>query len=209
MKLGAKALLAASFFLQLVSCSNSTSTRWIPNCNDIPSLSEFDRLKKPAKPTVAQVKTSLQLRADEFAKDPESFKVRRVKVGPFFYCLNKSEDRRKDVTGYLVSAETDSKNSYGGYEGYKKGLFIFVGTNILAFNPNNYIRIPREGSKRWDQIKKTRNETSDKEWDKRVKEVNWVKLGREDAYKMPINQIKVDGSEAFGGWNSVIIPKGP
>ena len=207
MKLATRALVVASFFLQLVSCSTSTSPRWILNWNDIPSLSEFDRLKKPAKPSVAQVKKCLQLRADEFVKDPESLKVRRVRVGDFHVFLNKSDDRRLDVKGYLVTAETDSKNSYGGYNGYRKGEFIIVGSNVLALSEQSYIRIERESSKRWDFFKKQRNELSDKEWDGFAKERDWVKLARKDTYRIPTNKINFDGVEVRSGWNYLIMPK--
>lgn len=201
-----KALLVASFFLHCVSCSTgSTGNRWMRNWNDIPSVSEFDRLKKPAKPTVAQAKKCLQLRADEFAKDPESLKIRRVKVGTFFLFLHNSDDRRLDVKGYLVSAETDSKNSYGGYNGYRRGQFIIVGTNILAFSPFNYTNVHREACKRWDKIKKVRNEGSDKEWDEFAREKKWVKLARKDAYKVPLNKTTFEGVEVEAGWTTYIV----
>lgn len=180
---------------------------WILNWNDIPSLSEFDRLKKPAKPTVAQAKKCLQLRADEFAKDPESLKVRRVKVGDFYLFLRNGDDRSRDVKGYLVSAETDSKNSYGGYNGYQEGVFMIVGTNVLAFSPFNYTRIEREACRRWDNIKKGRNELSDKEWDEWAKENEWVKLARKDAYKIPIYMMNFEGVEVRNGWNYLVVPR--
>jgi hypothetical protein len=214
MKSVIKALLVASFCLPFVSCSTGgydqlipSQPKWALNANDIPSLSEFDRTKKPAKPNIEQVKKCLQLRADDLVKDPESFKTRRVKIGGFYFFIRTSGRRDLDRKGYLCTADTDSKNSYGGYGGYQFGGFIIIGSGIPALTSLNTVRIGRESAARWDEIKKVRNKLSDEEWDKWTQKNDWVPTGQQDTYKISVGSITVDGNEVDAGWNYIKLPR--
>jgi hypothetical protein len=196
----------------MVSCSNNAPTaptvqlppRW--NIYDLPSVSEFDR-KKTARPTTEQVKKSLQLLADETAKDPESLKIRRVKVVEFkfFKGAPSSEVDGVDVDlpqlsrasgiqyfGHPVRADIDSKNSYGGYEGYKTKLFSIAKPGATAKPLGSVYPLSRWELKFADESKKKRNELSEDEF------VNWLaehgvvpeEGGRQDTYTFTKSRYK-------------------
>ena len=177
-------ILATAFLL--VSCGNNAPTSQLPpriNIYDLPSVSEFDRNKnKKANPTTEQVKKSLQLLADETAKDPESLKVRKVKVVGFRFFKNFTSDIK--YFGHLVQADTDSKNSYGGYEGYKTKLFSMAKPGAMArFTEWPFTRGEIESA---DKLKKNRNELSDEEFVKWLgKDMYPEKKGRKDTYVFP------------------------
>lgn len=172
----------------MVSCSNNYVD--LPprlNLYDLPSVSEFDRNKK-ANPTTEQVKKSLQLLADETAKDPESQKVRREKVLGFRFFMNLTSDTK--YFGHIVQADADSKNSYGGYEGYKTKLFSMAKPGAMA-RPLTEWPFTRGEIETADKLKKKRNELSDEEFLKWLGEGRDVqqmypeKKGRKDTYVYP------------------------
>lgn len=178
----------------MVSCSNNAPYVELPfrwNIYEQPSVSEFDR-NKTAKPTTEQVKKSLQLLADETAKDPESLKVRKVSVGEFV-SLTKATSGKK-IYGHIVQADTDSKNSYGGYEGYKTKLFLIAKPGAMARQLTRS-QIPllynREVIEATDKIKQKRKELSDEEFVKWLGErdpdvrMSPERKGRKDTYFYP------------------------
>jgi hypothetical protein len=178
----------------MVSCSNNAPYVELPfrwNIYEQPSVSEFDR-NKTAKPTTEQVKKSLQLLADETAKDPESLKVRKISVGDFVFLMKATSGKK--IYGHKVQADTDSKNSYGGYEGYKTKLFLISKPGAMARQITGSqipLLLSRESIEVMDKLKQKRKELSDEEF------VKWLgegfdgeqmypeKKGRKDTYVYP------------------------
>ncbi len=175
------AILATAFLM--VSCGNNAPLphRW--NIYDFPSVSEFDRRKTKA-PTIEQAKKSIQLLADETAKDPESLKMRKVRVGDFYWIIDALSDTQ--YFGHLVEADTDSKNSYGGYEGYKPNSFSIItpGAKAIPFTIGRNLVNSRKVLGGYERIKELRNELSDDEFVKFLAKGGIVpeKRGRQDTY---------------------------
>ncbi|MGC6459839.1 MAG: hypothetical protein ACON4R_15925 [Akkermansiaceae bacterium] len=152
-----------------------------------PSVSKFKQRKNAAAiPTTSQIKKSLQLLADKTAKDPESLKVRNIKP-PLFYLL-KAFNSDFSTFSYIVQADTDSKNSYGGYEGYKTQIFMIPKPGspalLIPYNLRMFTEVDL-GKVEW--LIKMRNEMSDEEFVDRLAKASGGKIypekgGRKDTY---------------------------
>ena len=176
----------------MVSCGNNAPTVQLPqrtNIYDLPSVSEFDR-SKTKTPTKEQAKKSIQLLADETAKDPESLKIRRVWVGDFCWFVKPLSDIQ--FGGTLVIAETDSKNSYGGYEGYKRKFFSIITPGAKAIPITNERTLERGNIVEINRLKEGRNELSDDEFVKLAAKAGIVpEGGRQDTYVKPGNPYSI------------------
>lgn len=90
-------------------------------------------------PDSAAIRPAINKWNEDNLKDPSSVQMRKLSepekgwvtvctqpgVPPYNYCT-----QRMFYFGYLVKAEINAKNSYGGYNGFKEWTYLFRGDSI-------------------------------------------------------------------------------
>lgn len=89
-------------------------------------------------PDPEKLEAGIRAWGDDNLKDPSSLQIRRVSTpykgwmsqcvipGPYGMC-----QKRMFYFGHVVTAETNAKNSYGGYTGFKPTKFLFRGNTVV------------------------------------------------------------------------------
>lgn len=102
----------------------------IAGCASGPTPQDIAAADYGSVPDQPQAEASVKEFFDRYLKDPASAQYRFGKTEKG-YIISDSFEGRKLYAGYLVRAQVNAKNSYGGYAGWSSYQFLFNNGQIL------------------------------------------------------------------------------